>query len=221
MKKDKNDKLNLELNFNKLLILLKNLPEYDKKLITKAYKLSCEYFTSEEEKMLIYNSIELSKIAYELFGLGTSSIISNFLFNLVKNEKVTLSKIQKNFTKSSIKITDDLVKLANIDKRFLASQTNSQSSSLQLENYIKLLFSLTQDARCILLRIAFRLYIMRNLKEFAPKLRKEIALETSLTQVPIAHRLGLYEVKSELEELVMKYAYSENYKGINRKLKRT
>lgn len=215
------DKSKVESKFNELSIILKKLPENDKRLISDSYKLSCKHFVKEEEQILIYNSIELSKIAYELFGLGTSSIISNFLFNLVKNEKVKISSLQGRFTNSSLKITEDLIKLANIDKRFLSSQAKSNASSLQLENYIKLLFSLTQDARCILLRIAFRLYIMRNLKEFPPEQRKEIALETSLTQVPIAHRLGLYEVKSELEELVMKYAYSENYKEISRKLKET
>lgn len=221
MKKNVTDKINLDLSFNELLILIKSLSEYDKKLISKAYDLACSYFTSKEEKILIYNSIELSKITYELFGLGTSSILSNFLFNLVKYEKVELSNIQNDFTKSSIKITDDLIKLSNIDKRFLSSQANSRVSTLQFENYIKLLFSLTQDARCILLRIAFRLFVMRNLNKFPLQRRKEIALETSLTQVPIAHRLGLYEVKNELEELVMKYAYPEQFNAICRKLKET
>ncbi|KAA3603897.1 MAG: bifunctional (p)ppGpp synthetase/guanosine-3',5'-bis(diphosphate) 3'-pyrophosphohydrolase [Calditrichaeota bacterium] len=211
----------LNSKFDELLRLLKNISENDKKLISKAYKLALENYSSIEESQIISNSIELSKIAYQLFGLGTSSIISIFLFNAVKDEKLKLSKIQKNFTQSAAKITDGLVKLANIDRRFLSSQTKSHSSSIQIENYIKLLFSLTQDARCILLRIAFRLFVMRNLKKFSTKDRKEIALETSLTHVPIAHRLGLYEVKSELEELAMKFAYSERYKEISKKLKAT
>lgn len=180
----------------------------DKKEIRKAFDMALESHKDMRRKSgepYIYHPIAVAQIAAEEIGLGTTSIVCSLLHDVVEDTDITLEDIEREFGKKSAKIIDGLTKISGV------FDTNS---SLQAENFRKMLLTLADDVRVILIKLADRLHNMRTM-DFMPRHKQlKIASETIYLYAPLAHRLGLYAIKSELEDLSMKYLEPDTYKYI-------
>ena len=153
----------------------------------------------------IYHPIAVAQIAAEEIGLGTTSIVCALLHDVVEDTDITLEDIEREFGKKTAKIIDGLTKISGVF---------DYNSSLQAENFRKMLLTLADDVRVILIKLADRLHNMRTM-DFMPRHKQlKIASETIYLYAPLAHRLGLYAIKSELEDLSMKYLEPDTYKYI-------
>ncbi|KLT65738.1 bifunctional (p)ppGpp synthetase/guanosine-3',5'-bis(diphosphate) 3'-pyrophosphohydrolase [Pedobacter sp. BMA] len=188
------------------------LQKGDKKEIRKAFDMALESHKDMRRKSgepYIYHPIAVAQIAAEEIGLGTTSIVCALLHDVVEDTNITLEDIEREFGKKTAKIIDGLTKISGV------FDTNS---SLQAENFRKMLLTLADDVRVILIKLADRLHNMRTM-EFMPRHKQlKIASETIYLYAPLAHRLGLYAIKSELEDLSMKYLDPDTYKFIAKKL---
>ena len=188
------------------------LQKGDKGLIRKAFDLALESHSGMRRKSgepYIYHPIAVAQIAAEEIGLGTTSIVCALLHDVVEDTAVTLDDIEQQFGKKVAKIIDGLTKISGV------FDTNS---SLQAENFRKMLLTLADDVRVILIKLADRLHNMRTM-EFMPRDKQiKLSSETSYLYAPLAHRLGLYAIKSELEDLSMKYTERDTYQFIKNKL---
>ncbi|WP_316805536.1 bifunctional (p)ppGpp synthetase/guanosine-3',5'-bis(diphosphate) 3'-pyrophosphohydrolase [Pedobacter nototheniae] len=184
----------------------------DKKEIRKAFDMALESHKDMRRKSgepYIYHPIAVAQIAAEEIGLGTTSIVCALLHDVVEDTDITLEDIEREFGKKTAKIIDGLTKISGV------FDTNS---SLQAENFRKMLLTLADDVRVILIKLADRLHNMRTM-DFMPRHKQlKIASETIYLYAPLAHRLGLYAIKSELEDLSMKYLDPDTYKFIAKKL---
>ncbi|WP_207428686.1 bifunctional (p)ppGpp synthetase/guanosine-3',5'-bis(diphosphate) 3'-pyrophosphohydrolase [Pedobacter sp. SYSU D00535] len=189
-----------------------HLQKGDKRLIRQAFDMALESHKDMRRKSgepYIYHPIAVAQIAAEEIGLGTTSIVCALLHDVVEDTAITLEDIEREFGKKIARIIDGLTKISGV------FDTNS---SLQAENFRKMLLTLADDVRVILIKLADRLHNMRTM-EFMPRDKQlKISSETVYLYAPLAHRLGLYAMKSELEDLSMKYMESETYKFIARKL---
>lgn len=159
----------------------------------------------------IYHPIAVAKIVSRELNLGSRSMIAALLHDVVEDTDYTLEDIREIFGEEIEKIVDGLTKIESI---VLDSQ-----QSLQAENFRKILLCTSEDVRVILIKLADRLHNMRTLNSMPPEKQLKISSETSFFYVPIAHRLGLYSIKSELEDLAMKYYDPNTYNIINEKIK--
>ncbi|WP_316801342.1 bifunctional (p)ppGpp synthetase/guanosine-3',5'-bis(diphosphate) 3'-pyrophosphohydrolase [Pedobacter frigidisoli] len=188
------------------------LQKGDKKEIRKAFDMALESHKDMRRKSgepYIYHPIAVAQIAAEEIGLGTTSIVCALLHDVVEDTNITLEDIEREFGKKTAKIIDGLTKISGV------FDTNS---SLQAENFRKMLLTLADDVRVILIKLADRLHNMRTM-DFMPRHKQlKIASETIYLYAPLAHRLGLYAIKSELEDLSMKYLDPDTYKFIAKKL---
>ncbi|WP_442590442.1 RelA/SpoT family protein [Pedobacter sp. AW31-3R] len=184
----------------------------DKKEIRKAFDMALESHKDMRRKSgepYIYHPIAVAQIAAEEIGLGTTSIVCALLHDVVEDTEITLEDIEREFGKKTAKIIDGLTKIAGVF---------DYNSSLQAENFRKMLLTLADDVRVILIKLADRLHNMRTM-DFMPRHKQlKIASETIYLYAPLAHRLGLYAIKSELEDLSMKYLEPDTYKFIATKL---
>jgi guanosine-3',5'-bis(diphosphate) 3'-pyrophosphohydrolase len=184
----------------------------DKRMIRKAFDMALESHKDMRRKSgepYIYHPIAVAQIAAEEIGLGTTSIVCALLHDVVEDTDVTLEDIEREFGKKVTKIIDGLTKISGV------FDTNS---SLQAENFRKMLLTLADDVRVILIKLADRLHNMRTM-EFMPRDKQlKLSSETVYLYAPLAHRLGLYVIKSELEDLSMKYTERETYQFIKNKL---
>lgn len=184
----------------------------DKRLIRLAFDMALESHKNMRRKSgepYIYHPIAVAQIAAEEIGLGTTSIVCALLHDVVEDTDVTLDDIEREFGKKVAKIIDGLTKISGV------FDTNS---SLQAENFRKMLLTLADDVRVILIKLADRLHNMRTM-EFMPRDKQlKLSSETIYLYAPLAHRLGLYAIKSELEDLSMKYMERETYQMIKTKL---
>ncbi|WP_432711733.1 RelA/SpoT family protein [Pedobacter sp.] len=180
----------------------------DKKEIRKAFDMALESHKNMRRKSgepYIYHPIAVAQIAAEEIGLGTTSIVCALLHDVVEDTNVTLEDIEREFGKKTAKIIDGLTKISGVF---------DYNSSLQAENFRKMLLTLADDVRVILIKLADRLHNMRTM-DFMPRQKQlKIASETIYLYAPLAHRLGLYAIKSELEDLSMKYLEPDTYKYI-------
>jgi len=180
----------------------------DKKEIRKAFDMALESHKNMRRKSgepYIYHPIAVAQIAAEEIGLGTTSIVCALLHDVVEDTEITLEDIEREFGKKTAKIIDGLTKIAGVF---------DYNSSLQAENFRKMLLTLADDVRVILIKLADRLHNMRTM-DFMPRHKQlKIASETIYLYAPLAHRLGLYAIKSELEDLSMKYLEPDTYKFI-------
>ncbi|MCX2479961.1 bifunctional (p)ppGpp synthetase/guanosine-3',5'-bis(diphosphate) 3'-pyrophosphohydrolase [Pedobacter sp. MC2016-15] len=180
----------------------------DKKEIRKAFDMALESHKEMRRKSgepYIYHPIAVAQIAAEEIGLGTTSIVCALLHDVVEDTDITLEDIEREFGKKTAKIIDGLTKIAGVF---------DYNSSLQAENFRKMLLTLADDVRVILIKLADRLHNMRTM-DFMPRHKQlKIASETIYLYAPLAHRLGLYAIKSELEDLSMKYLEPDTYKFI-------
>ena len=200
-------------------VMLKNtyvtLSDDDKKLIRKAFDLAVEAHKDQRRKTgepYIYHPIAVAQIVADEIGLGATSIAAALMHDVVEDTDYTIEDIEKLFGKKIAKIIDGLTKI---------SVLNKQDVSIQSENYKKLLLTLSEDVRVILIKIADRLHNMRTLESMREDKQLKIASETIFIYAPLAHRMGLYNIKSELEDLSLRYTKPEDYFGVERKLSET
>jgi GTP pyrophosphokinase len=187
----------------------------DKKLIRKAFDMALEAHKDTRRKSgepYIYHPLAVAQIAAQEIGLGTTSIVCALLHDVVEDTDITLKIIERNFGEKVAKIIDGLTKIAGVF---------DQTNSLQAENFRKMLLTLSEDVRVILIKLADRLHNMRTLGSMSRKSQLKIASETSYLYAPLAHRLGLYSIKTELEDLSLKYSEPEKYNEIVQKLQET
>ncbi|MBO9640273.1 RelA/SpoT family protein [Siphonobacter aquaeclarae] len=191
------------------------LKDNDAKLIKKAFTLAADAHKDMRRKTgepYIYHPIAVAQICVEEIGLGTTAIICALMHDVVEDTTITLDEIEAIFGTKVAKIIDGLTKIAGIFE---------QGASAQAENFRKLLLTLSEDVRVILIKLADRLHNMRTLSSMSRDKQLKIASETTYLYAPLAHRLGLYAIKTELEDLYLKYAEPKVYKEIAAKLKST
>jgi len=184
----------------------------DKQEIRQAFELAMEAHRDVRRKSgepYIYHPLAVAQIAAEEIGLGTTSIVCALLHDVVEDTDITLEDIELQFGKKVAKIIDGLTKISGVF---------DPNSSIQAENFRKMLLTLADDVRVILIKFADRLHNMRTMEFMARHKQLKIASETSYLYAPLAHRLGLYAIKSELEDLSMKYTDPDTYRFIAKKL---
>lgn len=183
------------------------------KLIQKAFKFSLDAHEGVRRKSgepFILHPIEVARIAGSEMGLGAKGVAAALLHDVVEDTHYTIEDIQTIFGDKIASIVDGLTKLSGVlDK----------DKSKQVENFRKLLLSMIEDIRVILIKLADRLHNMRTLDSMAENKRLKIAAETIFFYAPLAHRLGLYTLKSELEDLSLKYEQPNIYKDLYNKVK--
>ena len=190
------------------------LSEDDKKLIRKAFEIAVEAHSEQRRKSgepYIFHPIAVAKIvAYEI-GLGATSIAAALLHDVVEDTHYTIDDMERLFGETVARIVSGLTKISILNK--------SQDASIQAENFRKMLLTLHDDVRVILIKIADRLHNMQTMDSMPPHKQVKIASETLYIYAPLAHRLGLYNIKTELEDLGLKYTEPEVYNGILEKIK--
>ncbi|MFT6755943.1 MAG: guanosine-3',5'-bis(diphosphate) 3'-pyrophosphohydrolase [Urechidicola sp.] len=181
----------------------------DKKKIRKAFDLAVEAHSSQRRKSgepYVYHPIAVAKfVAYEI-GLGVTSIVSALLHDVVEDTDYTLEDIEREFGETVARIVNGLTKISRLNKE--------QDASIQAENFRKMLLTLNDDVRVILIKIADRLHNMQTMDSMPAHKQLKIASETLYIYAPLAHRLGLYNIKTELESLGLKYTEPEVYNDI-------
>lgn len=186
--------------------------EENKKEIRKAFELALEAHKSQRRKTgepYIFHPIAVAKIVAYKIGLDTTAIIAALLHDVVEDTDYTLEDIEQLFGKKVAKIVDGLTKISYLKKE--------KDISVQAENFRKMLLTLNDDVRVILIKIADRLHNMQTMDAMPPHKQVKIASETLYIYAPLAHRLGLYNIKTELENLGLKYTEPDVYKDISNK----
>ena len=187
----------------------------DKKIIRKAFNLAVDAHKDMRRKSgepYIYHPIDVAKIAAKDIGLGTTSVVCALLHDVVEDSDYTLEDIERLFGSKIARIINGLTKISDV---------YDQNVSMQAENFRKMLLTLSDDVRVILIKLADRLHNMRTLDSMPKHKQLKIASETLYLYAPLAHRLGLYIIKTELEDLGLKFTKSEVYKAISEKLDET
>lgn len=205
------------LNRYKLLIKAckRRLEKGDKELIRKAFEVAVEAHKEMRRKSgepYIYHPIAVAQICAEEMGLGAVGIVCALLHDTVEDTDLTLADIEGLFGEKVSQIIDGLTKISGVI---------DNTSSIQAENFRKVLLTLSEDIRVILIKLADRLHNMRTLNHMKRDKQMKIASETLFLYAPLAHRLGLNNIKIELEDLGLKYTNMEAYYEIAVKLKET
>lgn len=186
------------------------LSEEDKKLIRKAFEISVEAHSEQRRKTgepYIFHPIAVAKIvAYEI-GLGATSIAAALLHDVVEDTHYTIDDMERLFGETVARIVSGLTKISITLKK-------EQDFSIQAENFRKMLLTLHDDVRVILIKIADRLHNMQTMDAMPSHKQVKIASETLYIYAPLAHRLGLYNIKTELEDLGLKYTETNVYNDI-------
>jgi guanosine-3',5'-bis(diphosphate) 3'-pyrophosphohydrolase len=188
----------------------------DEKMIRKAFKMAYEAHKGMRRKSgdpYIVHPLEVALIVSEEIGLGVTSTVCAILHDVVEDTDLTVEDIENAFGKKIASIIDGLTKISGV--------FDKESNSLQAENFRKMLLTLSEDVRVIFIKLADRLHNMRTLDSLPRHKQIKIAGETIYLYAPLAHRLGLYRVKTELEDLSLKYRYPEVYNEIAEKIKLT
>lgn len=160
----------------------------------------------------LLHSLEIARIVVEEIGLGRTSLICSLLYDVLRNGEISIEEIREKFGDHVVMIMEGLGKVADLYNR---------NPSIRSENFRKLLLTFAQDVRVILIIIADRLRTMRTLDRYSEESQQNISSEVAYLYAPMGHRLGLYSIKSEMEDLVMKYTNRDMYKFIARKLNET
>ena len=187
----------------------------DKKEIRKAFDFAVKAHQEMRRKSgepYIYHPIAVAHIASKEIGLGATSIICSLLHDVVEDTNYSLKDIEREFGKKVAKIIDGLTKIKDVF---------GKNVSMQAENFRKMLLTLSDDVRVILIKLADRLHNMRTLDAMPVHKKLKIASETLYLYAPLAHRLGLYSIKTELEDLGLKFTKPEIYKAIAEELQAT
>jgi GTP diphosphokinase / guanosine-3',5'-bis(diphosphate) 3'-diphosphatase len=184
----------------------------DLKRVKKAFNFALQAHKEHRRKSgepYIYHPIAVAQISIEEIGLGTTGVICSLLHDVVEDTDYTIADISNYFGEEVARIIDGLTKISDIFE---------QTDSLQAENFRKMLLTLSDDVRVILIKLADRLHNMRTLDALPARKQLKIANETLYLFAPLAHRLGLHAIKSELEDLALKYTDPEIYNSIFKKI---
>ncbi len=184
---------------------------FDKKQIREAFEFALDAHKDTRRKSgepYILHPLAVAQIVAEM-GLGATAIVCALLHDVVEDTDITLEDIQQQFDREIAQIIDGLTKI---------SAVMDFKSSIQAENFRKLLLTLARDVRVILIKLADRLHNMRTMEPMSRRNQLKISSETLYLYAPLAHRLGLYQIKSELEDLALKYTERDIYESISRKL---
>ena len=198
-----------------LRVLKPKIKPGDKELLRTAFEMAAEAHKTMRRKSgepYILHPLAVAKICVEEIGLGVRSTLCALLHDTVEDTDITLEDIQREFGVEVAKIVDGLTKISSV------MDTNSTQ---QAENFKKILLTLTDDPRVILIKLADRLHNMRTLDSMKRENQLKISSETVYVYAPLAHRMGLYNIKTEMEDLAMKYMEPDTYKYIAQKLNDT
>ena len=192
-----------------------NLKPGDKELLRVAFEMAAEAHKTMRRKSgepYILHPLAVAQICVDEIGLGVRSTICALLHDTVEDTDITLEDVQREFGTEIAKIVDSLTKISSV------MDTNT---SQQAENFKKILVTLTDDPRVILIKLADRLHNMRTMDSMKREKQLKISSETVYVYAPLAHRMGLYTIKTEMEDLSMKYMEPDTYKYIAQKLNDT
>jgi len=187
----------------------------DKEHVRVAFEMAVEahkHMRRKSGEPYILHPVAVAMICVEEIGLGVRSTICALLHDTVEDTDITIEVVKREFGAEIAKIVDGLTKISNV---------LDANSSLQAENFKKILLTLTDDPRVILIKLADRLHNMRTLDSMKREKQLKIASETVYVYAPLAHRMGLYNIKTELEDLSMKYMEPDSYRYIAQKLEKT
>ena len=199
-----------------LKISYQSLSKEDRKLIRLAFNTSVDAHKNQRRKSgepYVFHPIAVAKIVASKIGLDATCIAAALLHDVVEDTEYSEKNIQELFGKKISKIVVGLTKISKLAKE--------ENVSLQAENFRKMLLTLNDDVRVILIKIADRLHNMQTLDSMTNEKQIKIASETLYIYAPIAHRIGLYDVKSELEDLGLKYTEPEMFNNIKNKIEQT
>jgi len=185
----------------------------DLRMIRKAFKFASEAHKGARRRSgepYILHPIAVAKIVSYEMGLGTKSVVCALLHDVVEDTDYTIEDIENQFGKKVASIIDGLTKISDVF---------DNKSSLQAENFRKMLLTLSDDVRVILIKLADRLHNMRTLDSLPPNKQIKLSGETIYLYAPLAHRLGLYAIKTELEDLSLKYRYPKIFQDLVNKVK--
>ncbi|WP_300437196.1 bifunctional (p)ppGpp synthetase/guanosine-3',5'-bis(diphosphate) 3'-pyrophosphohydrolase [Christiangramia sp.] len=197
-----------------LRISYQTLTEDDKKLIRKAFDTAVDAHKDQRRKSgeaYIFHPIAVAKIVASEIGLDATSIAAALLHDVVEDTSYSLKYVEETFGDTVAKIVDGLTKISSLKK--------DKDVSLQAENFRKMLLTLNDDVRVIIIKIADRLHNMQTMDAMRPDKQVKIASETLYIYAPLAHRIGLYNIKTELEDLGLKYTEPDVYQEILTKIK--
>jgi GTP pyrophosphokinase len=191
------------------------LKDGDARLIKKAFTMALDAHKDMRRKSgepYIFHPLAVAEICTEEIGLGTTSIISALIHDVVEDTEIELSDIERIFGKKITKIIDGLTKIRGVFE---------YGTSQQAENFRKMLFTLSEDVRVILIKLADRLHNMRTLDSMPRNKQLKIANETIYLYAPLAHRLGLNAIKTELEDLYLRFTDKQVYESVVEKIDAT
>jgi len=212
---DTTNKLSLRTHYTNLLHLYPALFTYEeRKELRSIIKQYYAMFPQEGEApgRSISDKIQIVKIILEEIGLGKAAVLSVIFHELVEKNQLSIAEIESKFNTQLSSIIQGMMRVGELYER---------NASLETENFRKLFLTFAEDVRVILIIIAEHLQIMRTLDMFPEDKRQSIARETSFLYAPLAHRMGLYAVKTELEDLSLKHTNREIYREIAHKLNET
>ncbi len=214
---EEQEKKEIVRHYRALLRALKpRLKKGDRELVRTAFEMAAEAHRDMRRKSgepYILHPLAVAQITVEEIGLGVRSAICALLHDTVEDTEVTLEDVEREFGSEIAHIVDGLTKISTV--------IDSNTSTMQAENFKKILLTLADDPRVILIKLADRLHNMRTLDSMSREKQLKISSETVFIYAPLAHRLGLYTIKSELEDLAMKYTEQDKYREIARRLKET
>ncbi|MEC4050717.1 RelA/SpoT family protein [Flavobacterium sp. SUN046] len=199
-----------------LRISYQTLTDADKKLIRKAFDVAVDAHKDQRRKSgeaYIFHPIGVAKIVASEIGLGATGIAAALLHDVVEDTPITVDDLEKLFNPKIAQLVEGLTKISQVKK--------DMNISMQAENFRKMLLTLNDDVRVILIKIADRLHNMQTMDSMPDYKQVKIASETLYIYAPLAHRLGLYNIKNKLEDLGLKYTEPEVYKDIVSKIKET
>ena len=191
----------------------RSLSEKDKKLIRIAFDTSVDAHKNQRRKSgeaYVFHPIGVAKIVASQIGLDAISISAALLHDVIEDTKYKLEDIEKVFGNKVSRIVEGLTKISNLKK--------DTEISFQAENFRKMLLTLNDDIRVIIIKIADRLHNMQTLEFMTEKKQLKIASETLYIYAPIAHRIGMYNIKNELEDLSLRYTDNKSYSNIKSKI---
>lgn len=205
----------IQKKFDELLTLASFATPEQKEIITKAFTVANAAHDNMRRRSgepYILHPIAVAKIATDEIGLGTKSIVASLLHDVVEDTDMTIEDIELQFGDKIATIVDGLTKISGV---FI------NRSDLQAENFRKILMTMADDLRVIIIKLADRMHNMRTLESMPDNKQIKIAGETLFIYAPLAHRLGLYAIKSELEDLCLKYLHPKEYQLISARIKET
>ena len=199
-----------------LRISYQTLSPTDKKLIRKAFDVAVDAHKEQRRKSgeaYIFHPIAVAKIVASEIGLGATSIAAALLHDVVEDTPMTVEDIERLFNPKVAQLVEGLTKISLVQKDL--------NASMQAENFRKMILTLNDDVRVILIKLADRLHNMQTMDSMAEYKQTKIASETLYIYAPLAHRLGLYNIKTKLEDLGLKYTEPAVYNDIVSKIRET